>query len=135
MEGTGVESFRSKFRATTSFAALVYLETFAQGRQTKPVHMSEWFGPHKLHAPPHGGYDGEGLVEMGNDDNVPGVAGQGAREETGCIVDKMGDDHFDYFRGKPGSRGRARRRSLRVNTPREDSPDPGWGSVPNSFGE
>ena len=51
--------------------------------------------------------------------------GQGACEETGCVIDEVGDDHFDDLRRDPGDRTRACHRSLRVSTPRAHSPDSG----------
>ena len=40
------------------------------------------------------------MVEMRYGGDVPRVTGQGARDETGCVVDEMNDNHFDYFCGK-----------------------------------
>ena len=44
-------------------------------------------------------------MNMRNDSDVPRVTGQGAREETGCIMNEMGDDHFDDFQREPGDGG------------------------------
>jgi len=45
------------------------------------------------------------VMEVRNGGEIPGVAGQGAGEETGYVVDKMGNNDFDNSQGKPGSRG------------------------------
>jgi hypothetical protein len=81
----------------------VDLELLDQRKQTESVHDPERSGPYgfPVLARDPGSSD-EGVMEMGNGGNVPGVTGQGAREETARIVDEMGDDHFDDLLGKPG---------------------------------
>ena len=49
---------------------------------------------------PSNGLNNEGMMKMRDGGDVPGVAGQGAREETLCVVDKMDDDHLDDLLGK-----------------------------------
>ena len=101
------ESFWSKFAVVRGFTS-ADPKLLDQGKQTKPMHMTEWFGPHNIFPCPRvRGWDGEGLVEMCNNGDVPGDTGQGACEETGCVMDEVGDDHFDYLRREPGDRTRA----------------------------
>jgi len=58
------------------------MELFDQGKQPKIVHVPVILG-------------NGGLAEMRNDsDDVPGVAGQGARKEAARVVNEMEDDHF-----------------------------------------
>ena len=73
---------------------------FDQGKQTKFVHLPEWFRPQKYPFGPairEGG--AEGVVEIGNNGGVPGVAGQGACVETLHVVGKSSNNHFEYLRG------------------------------------
>ena len=80
------------------------------------MHVPDGVGPPELSVI---GVDanGEGVVEMGNCGNVPGVTGQGACAETAHIMDQIRDDCSDDLEGKPGGRGRGRRRGLQGNTP------------------
>jgi len=41
----------------------------------------------------------EGVVEVRNGGEIPAVTGQGGREETGLVVDKVGDDNIDDLQG------------------------------------
>ena len=43
-------------------------------------------------------------METRDGGGVPGIAGQGAREKTAFVVDKMGDGHVDDLLGKPGDK-------------------------------
>jgi len=52
------------------------------------------------------GFKGQGVVEVGNSGNVPGITGHAARAETGRVVDKVGNDHFDDLQGKQTNRVR-----------------------------
>ena len=54
----------------------------------------------------------KGVMEMGDGGDVPGMAGQGAREETGCVKGKIGDDGVDDLLGDPGGRRLVCRESL-----------------------
>ena len=54
------------------------------------------------------GCGNEGVMEVGNGGDVPGVAGQGACEETASVIDEMVDDHFNDLLGKFGGRRRTR---------------------------
>ena len=93
-------------------------ERFDQGKQTKLILAQEWVGPHTPPVFVQGvGRNGEGVVEMRNNDDVPGVASQGTRNEAGCVMGEIGDDHFDNLEGEPGGRGRARCRGLRTSSP------------------
>jgi len=84
------------------------MELFDQGKQPSFVNVPEWFGP--LGSPisvpgnsvPEIGTGDEGVMEMRNGDNVPGVTGQGARKEAALVVDEMGDDHFEDLYGESG---------------------------------
>ena len=71
------------------------------------------------------------MVEMRYGGDVPRVTGQGARDETWCVVDEMSDDHFDDFHGKLGER----RRACRWNLWRSIAGTECLDSVPNSFGK
>ena len=51
------------------------------------------------------GWSDEGVMEMGNGDNVPGVTGHSACVKTVHIVGEVGDDHFNDLLGKPVGRG------------------------------
>ena len=58
-----------------AFGELVDIDPLDQGKQTKPVHVQERFGPRepiRLHRRDR---SGKGAVEVGNDDDVPGVTG------------------------------------------------------------
>jgi len=101
------------------------LELLDQWEQTEPVHMTEWVRPHELLCWPLGGYGGEGAVEMRNNGDVPAGTGQGAREETECVVDEIADNHFKDLRGESGSGKWTHRRSLRVSAPRANPSDSG----------
>jgi hypothetical protein len=84
------------------------LELFDQGKQSKFVHVPEWYGPDQFLAPQQRtswSDSDEGVIKMGNGDNVPRVTCQGAREETMRIVGKVNYDQFDNFQGKPGGWG------------------------------
>ena len=63
------------------------------------------------------------MVEVGNGGDIPGVAGQGAREEAACVIDKMDDDDVDDFLGKFGGRRWACRRYLQRSIHGKGSPD------------
>lgn len=69
------------------------------------------------------GWSDEGVMEMGSGDDVPGVTGLGACEEAACIIDKVGNDHFDDLLGESRGRGRACHRGFWRNTLRTQSPD------------
>ena len=99
-------------------------ERLDEGKQAKLVEVLDRSGPQEFILRLRGqGPDcsDKCVVEVRNGGEIPGVAGQGAREETGYVVDKMGDDDFDNFQGKPSGRGRP-------------SPGPGSSLAPNSFG-
>ena len=38
-------------------------------------------------------------MEVRDRGDVPGVAGQGTCQKTGCVEDEMGNDHFDNLQG------------------------------------
>ena len=81
----------------------VNLELLYQRKQTESAHDPERSGPYGFPFLARGpGSSDEGVMEMGNGGDVPGVTGQGACAETARIVDEMGDDHFDDLLGKPG---------------------------------
>ena len=73
----GIKPFRGKFKEIIGVAP-VDLEILDQREQSEFVGILEWFGPYMLCAymPGPGGWSGKGVVEMGNDGDVPGVAGQ-----------------------------------------------------------
>ena len=80
------------------------------------MHVLDGVGPPELSIA-GADVDGKGVVEMGNGGNVPGVTGQGACAETAHVIDQVRDDDSDDLEGKPGGRGRGRRRGLRGNAP------------------
>ena len=63
------------------------------------------------------GWANKGLVETMNSGDVPGVAGQGTREEAALVVGEIGDDHFDDIQGKLSGGGQACRRSPQKRPP------------------
>ena len=106
-------------------------ELLDQGEQAKPVHVQERFGPqgvpcHRQGSTEQGGsHDVEGVMEVRNNDDVPGAAGQRTCEETALVTDEMADYHFKDLLWKPGSRGRVCRGNLWGGTTRTDSSDSG----------
>ena len=82
------------------------LELLDQGKQTKPARVMEWFGPPKfqIKVRPTVSSD-KSVMEMRDRGNVPGVTGEGTRKKAGCVISKMGDDHFDDLQGKFCNRG------------------------------
>jgi hypothetical protein len=48
--------------------------------------------------------DAEGVVEMGNCGDIPGVAGHGTCARSAIVVDKIGEDIFNDLLGKPVGR-------------------------------
>ena len=78
----------------------VDMELFDQGKQTKFVHAPEWLRPLKspVYAPEIIEWGDNGVIEMGNGGEVPGVAGQGACEQ-GSLVVCLGDNHLDDPQG------------------------------------
>ena len=130
-----VEKFWGKYIGTDGIVYLE-LELLDQGKQTKLVHVPEWFGPQEFIVSfPAIGCSDKGAMEMENGGNVPGVTSQGACEETVCVVSEMGDDHFDDLLGKPGGKGRACGGNLWGSASRTRYPDSCQASVPNSLGE
>jgi hypothetical protein len=75
------------------------------------------------------------VVEMRNGGDVPAVTGQGACEETACVVGEMDDDQSDYFLGKSGGDGRGRRGSPQRNAAGKGPPDSSETPVPNPLDE
>jgi len=100
-------------------------ELLDQEKQAKPVHVQERLGPRALCRPYGGVYNSNGVMEVRDSSDVPGETSQGACEETGLIIDGMADYHFNDLLGKPGGRGRARRRHPWRKTTRVHSPDSG----------
>ena len=89
------------------------MELFDQGKQPSFVDVSEWFVPFgSLISVPGVSFPGnsvqeigtgdEGVMEMRNGDDVPGVTGQGACKEAALVVDEMRDDHFEDLHREPG---------------------------------
>ena len=123
-------------KPTVPREALADPELLDQRKQAKPVQARERHRPHSPLRPPVGGDNGsKGVTEVRNGSNVPGVTGQGAREEIIFVIDEMGNDHFNGLLGKPVGRGRARRRSLWGSATKAQVPDSGYTSAPNSHGE
>ena len=79
-------------------------------------------------------FNGKGVMEVGNSGNVPRITGQGARAETGCVVDKIGNDHFDDLQGKQTNRVRVveRIRTIEILDMRAFSSGKGLVEVGNS---
>ena len=63
------------------------------------------------------GANDEGMMCMRDGGDVPRVTGQGTCAETGLVVEKMSDDHFDDVLRKPCGGRRACRRRLRRSIP------------------
>lgn len=86
-QGMAVEPFRGKSIGAVGIA-FADMELLDQGKQTEFVHGPEWFGPQKFRIRAQGmGLDDEGVVELRNSGNVPGITGEGACEETPRVVD------------------------------------------------
>ena len=51
-------------------------------------------------------------MEVRDGGDVPGITNQGAREEAGSVIDKVGNHHLDDLQGKFDGRGRARIRDI-----------------------
>ena len=79
-------------------------ELLDQRKQTQRVSAPKGVGPRKFSRRVHL-MNGEGVVEMGNGGDIPGVAGHGACAKSAIVVDKIGDDIFDNLLGKPVGRG------------------------------
>ena len=62
--------------------------------------------PRGLPLPPRHGHSSEGVMEVGDDGDVPGATGQGTCEEMALVVDEMGNDHLKDVLGKFGDGGR-----------------------------
>ena len=77
------------------------LELLDQGKQTKLARILEWFGPptFRIKVGPAISSD-KSMMEMRDRGDVPGITGEGACKEAACIIDKMGDDHFNDLQGK-----------------------------------
>ena len=96
--------------------------------------MLEGIGPPKFRVPTSNGV--EGVIEVGDGGDVPGVTSQGARVETTCVVGEVGNNLLDDLVGKPGDGGRAHRGGLtRRGTPRSHPLDLGFASVPSLVDE
>jgi len=74
-------------------------------------------------------------MKVRNGGHVPGAAGHGTREESECVVNKVGDDDFDGAQGKFDDRGRGCPRSLGKTVRGTKFPDFCLTPVPNSHGE
>ena len=70
------------------------------------------------------GRSDKGVMKVGDSGDVPGVTGQGACDETGLVIDKMSDDHFDDLLGEPGGRGWGCQRNVVRIIRRTRAPDP-----------
>ena len=101
-----------------------------QGSQTEPMHAPERNRPPGLSVKEAVTHD-EGVMEMGNDGDVPGGTGQGACTETVYVVDEMCEDDLDGILGKPSGKRWVCHRILWRWTRRRHFPDPGPTSVPN----
>ena len=78
--------------------------------------------------------DREGVVKMGDDGDVPRVAGHGACQEGGGVVNEVGDNCFHKVLREPGDWRRMWGRCLqRISG--EVPLDFGLASVPELFGE
>lgn len=110
------------------------IERLDEGKQTEPTHAPEWIGPPKLLAP-DAVADEEVVMEMRDGGDVPRVTCQGARAETGHIVDETADDNSNDLQGKSGGGGAGCRGGLKRSTPGTHPLDSGLTSIPNSFDE
>ena len=88
-----------------------------KGKQAKHVLVQKGIGPSGSSVERVVGANDEGMMEMRDSSDVPRVTSQGTCVETGLVVEKMNDDHFNYLQRKPGGGGRACRRCLRRSTP------------------
>ena len=92
---------------------------FDQGEQPQSVRIPDRPRPHNATRYEVGvGCGGKCVVKMGNSGDVAGVARQGARKETACVVYEIDGDHVDNLLGKFGDRGRAYGRGVAGSTPR-----------------
>ena len=112
------------------------LELPDKGKQTKSVHVWEWFRPKKFvgFALEIARRD-EGVVKMRDSCDVPRVTGQGTCKETAGVIDQMGNDHFDDLLGKSHGGGLACRGRFWRSTSRTYSPDSSEAPVPSSHPE
>ena len=102
VEGTGVEQRWGE-------PGIIFVEPtdpqpLDQGKQTETVLALERFLPFRGMAKSVC-FNGEGAVEVGDSDDVPGMTGHGACAETAHIVGEISYDHFEDLRGKFGGRG------------------------------
>ena len=98
------------------------------------MHASEWNRPLEFSVKEAVTHD-EGVVEMGNGSDVPGVTSQGACAETVSVVEEMCEDDLDDVLGKPGGEGWACSRILWRWAHKRHFPDPDPTSVPNPLDE
>jgi len=86
-------------------------EPLDQGKQTKHVHVPEGIGPPEFLVQ-RADVNDKGVMERMNGGDVPGITGEGTCAEATCVINEVGDNHFDDLLGKPGGRGRACRGGL-----------------------
>jgi hypothetical protein len=122
-QDTGVELLRAR---------PAEFELLDERKETKLARIPEWLRPPEFQfvGPPAGPND-ESVMKVTDGGDVPGVASQGACEETVRVVDKVGNDHFDDLLGNLGEGGRECGRNLLRGPWEKQSPDPGWNSVPD----
>ena len=78
------------------------MESLDQWKQTEFVHHPERCRPLEFSAEiPRGVFSHEGVMDMGENDDVPGTTGEGACEEAGLMIDEVSNDDYDDHRGEP----------------------------------
>ena len=83
------------------------MESLDEWKQTEFVHPPERYRPLEFRVGiPGGVFSHEGVMDTGENDDIPGTTGEGACEEAGFMIDEMCDDGFDDHRGKPGGQSR-----------------------------
>ena len=95
--------------------------------------MLEGFGP--LGFSVVGCFNGEGMVKMGSDGNVPRITGQHARTKTAGVINEINYDPFKDLDGKASDRGWVCRSCLWGGAPELRFPDCGQGVIPRSLDE
>ena len=83
------------------------MESLNQWKQTESVHPPERCRPLEFWVGTLGCvFSHEGVMDMGENDDVPGTTGEGASDETGLMIGEMSNDDFYDLRGEPGGQRR-----------------------------
>ena len=103
MYGTSGEIFKAEFVLTFQADP----KSLDQRKEAKFVRFFEWPGPKVLLALAVVVHvvGCKGVVKMGDGGDIPRVAGQGAREQGGCVVDEVRENFLYKFLREPGDWG------------------------------